>query len=284
MLPQHMTATPLPFDPHEGAFLRALCATALDAGARIMQHYKNGVEAEEKSDKSPVTQADRDAEALIERALTALAPNVQVIGEEACSERVPDTLAPHFFLVDPLDGTRDFVAKRKDFTVNIGLISGTKPVAGVIYVPVHEKLYFSGTDSAFMLPIAPDATLDMTRAKALRVPPFPDNGLGVLASRSHRDKKTDALIKRLHVRDVIPAASSYKFCLLAEGRADLYPRHGRTMEWDTAAGHAILNAAGGIVTCEDGAPLEYGKLERALDNPSFIAAAHANWQDALRIN
>jgi 3'(2'), 5'-bisphosphate nucleotidase len=263
--------------------MRALCAAALEAGARIMQHYRNGVEAEEKSDKSPVTQADRDAEDLIERTLAALAPDIQMIGEEACSERMPDKLAPHFFLVDPLDGTRDFVAKRKDFTVNIGLISGTAPVAGVIYAPVHEKLYFSGPNSAFMLPMAPEDTLDMAQAKPLRVGPFPDNGLGVLASRSHRDKKTDALIKRLHVRDVIPAASSYKFCLLAEGRADLYPRHGRTMEWDTAAGHAILNAAGGVVTREDGTPLEYGKLERDLDNPSFIAAAHANWQNALRI-
>ena len=278
-----MTATPLPFDPHESAFMRALSAAALEAGARIMQHYRNGVQVEEKSDKSPVTQADRDAEDLIERALAALAPSIQMIGEEACSERVPDKLAPQFFLVDPLDGTRDFVAKRKDFTVNIGLISGTAPVAGVIYAPMHEKLYFSGPNSAFMLPMAPEDTLDMAQAKPLRVGPFPDNGLGVLASRSHRDKKTDALIKRLHVRDVIPAASSYKFCLLAEGRADLYPRHGRTMEWDTAAGHAILNAAGGIVSCEDGTPLEYGKLERALDNPSFIAAAHANWQNALRI-
>ena len=278
-----MTVTPLPFDPHEIAFMRALSAAALEAGARIMQHYRNGVEAEEKSDKSPVTQADRDAEDMIERALAALAPSIQMIGEEACSERVPDKLASHFFLVDPLDGTRDFVAKRNDFTVNIGLISGTAPVAGVIYAPMHEKLYFSGPDSAFMLSMAPEDTLDMAQAKPLRVGPFPDNGLGVLASRSHRDKKTDALIKRLHVRDVIPAASSYKFCLLAEGRADLYPRHGRTMEWDTAAGHAILNAAGGIVTCEDGTPLEYGKLERALDNPSFIAAAHANWQNALRI-
>ena len=278
-----MTPTPLPFDPHETAFMQALCIAALEAGARIMEHYKNGVEAEEKSDKSPVTQADRDAEDLIERALATLAPDIQMIGEEACSERVPDKLAPHFFLVDPLDGTRDFVAKRKDFTVNIGLISGVAPVAGVIYAPLHEKLYFSGPNSAFMLPIAPGDSVYMAQAQALRVGPFPDNGLGVLASRSHRDKQTDALIKRLYVRDVIPAASSYKFCLLAEGRADLYPRHGRTMEWDTAAGHAILNAAGGIVTCADGSPLEYGKLERALDNPSFIAAAHANWQDALRI-
>ncbi len=253
-----MTTTPLPFDPHESAFMRALSAAALEAGARIMQHYRNGVKAEEKSDKSPVTQADRDAEDLIERALAALAPSIQMIGEEACSERIPDKLASHFFLVDPLDGTRDFVAKRNDFTVNIGLISGTAPVAGVIYAPMHEKLYFSGPNSAFMLPMAPEDTLDMAQAKPLRVGPFPNNGLGVLASRSHRDKKTDALIKRLHVRDVIPAASSYKFCLLAEGRADLYPRHGRTMEWDTAAGHAILNAAGGIVTCEDGTPLEYG--------------------------
>ena len=124
-----MTSIPLPFDPHENAFMQALCAAALEAGSRIMQHYKDGVEVEEKSDKSPVTQADRDAEDIIERALAALAPDIQMIGEEACSEHLPDKLAPHFFLVDPLDGTRDFVAKRKDFTVNIGLISGTTPVA-----------------------------------------------------------------------------------------------------------------------------------------------------------
>ena len=105
--------------------MHVLCTAALQAGARIMQHYKNGVKAEEKSDKSPVTQADRDAEDIIERALASLVPEIQMLGEEACSEHVPDKLAPHFFLVDPLDGTRDFVAKRKDFTVNIGLISGS---------------------------------------------------------------------------------------------------------------------------------------------------------------
>lgn len=279
-----MTASPLPFDPHETEFMRALCKATLEAGARIMHHYKNGVETEEKSDNSPVTQADRDAETMIEQALATLAPDIQMVGEEACSEQLPDKLAPHFFLVDPLDGTRDFIAKRKDFTVNIGLISGTRPVAGVIYAPVHEKLYFSGPQSAFLIKLAPTDTLDMGKAEALRISPFPDNGLRVLASRSHRDKKTDALINQLHIRDVIPAASSYKFCLLAEGVADLYPRHGRTMEWDTAAGHAILNAAGGLVTREDGSPLEYGKLDRALDNPSFIAAAHHNWQDAIRTN
>jgi len=275
-----MTSTD--FDPHAAPFMHALCQMALDAGAVIMRHYREGVAEETKADKSPVTQADRDAEILLEKALGQLAPGIQVIGEEACAEHVPSRLDELFFLLDPLDGTRDFVAKRDNFTVNIGLIRGRYPIAGVIYAPVHEKLYFSGTQAAYRLAIAPDGDLDISQASELRTRKADADGLVVIASRSHRGEKTEQMIASLNVKDTIATASSYKFCLLAEGTADFYPRFGRTMEWDTAAGQAILEAAGGIVTTEDGARFHYGKLERGLDNPSFIAAAADNWQDALK--
>lgn len=272
----------LNFDPHAPAFMSAMCQMALDAGAVIMQHYRDGVAEEKKADKSPVTQADRDAETLLENALAELAPGIQVIGEEACAEQTPERLDEVFFLLDPLDGTRDFVAKRDNFTVNIGLIYKAYPISGVIYAPVHEKLYFSGPDCAFQIDIAPDGALDIAKAKRLETAPLDPGGLNVIASRSHRDEKTDALIEKLNVKEIIGTASSYKFCLLADGSADFYPRFGRTMEWDTAAGQAIVEAAGGVVTFEDGERFSYGKLERGLDNPSFIAAARANWQDARK--
>ena len=270
----------LTFDPHAADFMQALCQMSLDAGQVIMRHYRNGVATETKSDQSPVTQADRDAEELLEKALAIIAPNIQIIGEEACASAVPENLDAVFFLLDPLDGTRDFIAKGKDFTVNIGLVCDGQAVAGVIYAPVHEKLYFSGEDAAYRVDIAPDGALDMSQAVRLTVPPFDAAGLRVIASAKHRAKETDALISQLHIKQTMGASSSYKFCLLAEGKADLYPRHGRTMEWDTAAGQAILQAAGGVVTTTDHKPLTYGKLNRGLDNPSFIAATAANWQDA----
>ena len=270
------------FDPHAPQFMQALCQMALDAGALIMQHYKNGVAEETKADKSPVTQADRDAETLLEAALAKLAPAIQVIGEEACAETLPQHLDDMFFLLDPLDGTRDFVAKRENFTVNIGLIHKHYPIAGVIYAPVHKKLYFSGPDCAYRLHIAPDGNLNIQTAEKLTTQKIDRRGVHIIASRSHRGEKTDQMIASINVKSTIAAASSYKFCLLAEGTADFYPRYGRTMEWDTAAGQAILEAAGGIVTTEEGERFSYGKLARGLDNPSFIAAAADNWQDALK--
>jgi len=270
------------FDPHAPAFMHAMCQMALDAGAVIMTHYKNGAAEEKKADKSPVMQADRDAEILLEKALGELVPHVQVIGEEAHEAAAPTSLDDVFFLLDPLDGTRDFVARKDNFTVNIGLVSNRYPIAGVIYAPVHEKLYFSGTQCAYRLAIAPDGALDISKAEPLMTQKADPQGLRVIASRSHRGEKTDQMIASLNVKNTIAAASSYKFCLLAEGTADFYPRYGRTMEWDTAAGQAILEAAGGIVTTEDGERFSYGKLERGLDNPSFIAAAADNWQDALK--
>ena len=277
-----MSDTPLSFDPHDRQFMHILCSLAQQAGAIIMTHFKNGVALETKADKSVVTQADRDSEKLIADGLAQLTPDIQIIGEEACAEAVPDRLDRLFYLLDPLDGTRDFVAKRQDFTVNIGLIYDRKPIAGVIYAPAHEKLYFSGTDCAYGMALKLTQEIDLSQAAKLTVNAPDKAGLRVLASRSHRAKETDALLDKLHVKELVGAASSYKFCLLAENKADLYPRHGRTMEWDTAAGQAILESAGGVVTLEDGAPLLYGKLERGLDNPSFIAANDKHWHTALK--
>lgn len=277
-----MAMTRPDFNPHAPQFMHALCQMALDAGALIMRHYRDGVTEEKKADKSPVTQADREAEALLEKALAELVPHIQVIGEESCADSLPTQLDDMFFLLDPLDGTRDFVAKRDNFTVNIGLVQKHYPIAGVIYAPVHEKLYFSGADCAYRLHIAPDGNLDIQAAEKLTTEKIDARGVHIIASLSHRGEKTDQMIASLNVKSTIATASSYKFCLLAEGTADFYPRYGRTMEWDTAAGQAILEAAGGIVTTEEGERFSYGKLARGLDNPSFIAAAADNWQDALK--
>ncbi len=270
-------------NPHDIDFMTALCKMSVSAGRLLMQHHNvEGVAHESKADKSPVTQADRDAETYLTKELQALAPTIQIIGEEACEIALPDHIAPHFFLIDPLDGTRDFIVGGKDFTVNIGLISGTKPIAGVIYAPAHEVLYFSGQADAYRMALAPDTTdFTLAAATALRTSPTPEK-VKVLASRVHRSKETEAFIETLDVEDFVPASSSYKFCLLADGTADIYPRHGRTMEWDTAAGHAIVNAAGGAVTRTDGSCFDYGKLAEGLANPSFIATAHKDWHNNIQ--
>lgn len=267
-------------NPHDRDFMTALCVMSVRAGRLLMQHHSpDGVAHEKKADKSPVTQADKDAEAYLTKELTALAPDIQTIGEEACEATPPTHIAPYFFLIDPLDGTRDFIAGGKDFTVNIGLIAGNTPIAGVIYAPAHNVLYFSGEASAFRMSLTPEEEdFSLTDAQALRTTP-PPSKVKVLASRVHRSKETEAFIETLDIDDFVPASSSYKFCLLADGSADIYPRHGRTMEWDTAAGHAIVNAAGGRVMRTDGTDFTYGKLAEGLANPSFIAAAHKDWQN-----
>lgn len=254
-------------------FLIALATLAVGAGEVIMTYYGRDIVAETKSDASPVTIADREAEAIITRGLQHIAPGVQVIGEEMCAEKMPSQLDDCFFLVDPLDGTREFIEGRSDFTVNIGLIYQSKPCAGVIYAPARQALYISGATSAHYVEPQPGTALMWEDFIAINCRPPAPAGLTVVASRSHKSPETEAYLANLEVADYISAGSSLKFCLLAAGKADLYPRHGRTMEWDTAAGHAILISAGGIVTDLQGQPLVYGKLSHGLDNPHFIAMA-----------
>jgi 3'(2'), 5'-bisphosphate nucleotidase len=237
---------------------RDLCSLARTAGNAIMAIYATDFAARAKPDQSPVTDADEAAERIILEGLAQLAPEVPVVAEEsAAAGRVPTHLGARFWLVDPLDGTREFLARNGEFTVNIALIERGAPTLGVVYAPAIDAMYCGDGATAFH-----GETPIRVRAPAA-------DGLVVLASRSHRTPETDAYLRGLTMRRCIEAGSSLKFCLIAAGEADHYPRHGPTMEWDTAAGDAVLRAAGGTVTALDGAPLAYGKP--GFRNPSFIA-------------
>lgn len=287
---------------------RVIAALALEAGARIMEIYgRDDLRVARKSDDSPVTEADLAADRVIAEGLARAFPEIPAVTEESCASH-GETGHQRFFLVDPLDGTRDFVRRAGDFTVNIALIEAGRPVAGVVYAPAKGRLWATRgtgaiearveagverqagapigaggkTDAAHSdepAPLHEPAPPDVPAASDMIVPgserPIhvrkPDNdGLLIVASKSHRDRATDDFIARFNVAEFCAAGSSLKFCLLASGEADFYPRLGRTMEWDTAAGHAILNAAGGSVLCMyDRRELTYGKL--GWENPFFLA-------------
>jgi 3'(2'), 5'-bisphosphate nucleotidase len=256
--------------------LEALSRLAHRAGLAVMSVYEGEIVARTKSDGSQVTEADEAAERLILEGLAAIAPGVPVLAEEAHARGEVPTLGDRFFLVDPLDGTREFVSRTGEFTVNIALVEDGAPVSGVVYAPARGTLYAgSRTEGARRLDLS-SAGPDGARAEPIRVRPRPEGELTAVASRSHRSAGTEAFLKDLGVTAFEPAGSSLKFCLVAEGTADVYPRIGRTMEWDTAAGQAVLEAAGGRVHVLDesgreGEPLRYGKAERGFDNPHFIA-------------
>lgn len=262
-------------DPNDPGFLLALAHVSIAAGERIMTHFGK-VSGEMKADDSPVTIADREAEALITAELSQIAPAIQVIGEEACAEALPERLDDCFFLLDPLDGTKEFLNGRSDFTVNIALIIAGQAQAGVIYAPARETLYLSGAQSAFTAQCPNHQRVEQEGLHPIHMRAPNPSALTVVASRSHLSDETRDYLNTLPVAETMSAGSSLKFCLLAEGVADLYPRHGRTMEWDTAAGHAIVNSAGGQVCRFDGSPLTYGKLADGLANPYFVASARQN--------
>lgn len=244
------------------AIAEQLVLLAEQAGAAIMEIYQGEIAVAEKTDKSPVTAADTAAEAIILDGLARLLPDIPVIAEESVAAgRVP-AFGRRFFLVDPLDGTREFISRNGEFTVNIGLIEDGAPSAGIVTLPALGIAYWSAGDG-----IAWRKDGAGTRRIACRLPP--EQGLSVVASRSHRDAATEEFIAGLKVAELVAAGSSLKFCRLAEGSADLYPRFGHTMEWDLAAGHAVLAAAGGSVATTDGQPLGYGKP--GWRNPPFIA-------------
>ena len=253
----------------------ALIHTAQSAGELILRYRDADSEVNYKQDGSPVTNADRAAEELILNDLARLAPGIMVVAEESVGGLADgfDPDAP-FFLVDPLDGTRDFVRGGKDFTVNIGLIRDRKPVFGLIYVPASERLYYTpATDKAVSANLPPSRSKPVENLNPAPIhtrAPDPD-ALSVLASRSHMNEKTSHFIERLNVGETLQFSSSLKFCVLAEGKADIYPRLAPTSEWDTAAGQAILAAAGGAVLAEDGSVLTYGKAERNFLNTGFVA-------------
>jgi 3'(2'), 5'-bisphosphate nucleotidase len=258
----------------DDALTDGMVAAALEAGAEIMAVYATEFSARSKGDASPVTEADERAEAIILAALRRLAPDVPVVAEEEVAAGRCPKIGRRFFLVDPLDGTREFISRNGEFTVNIALVEDGVPVAGVVYAPALGRL-FAGDASGARAAVVEDGRAGAFAAATVR--PVPAGGLTVVGSRSHGSAETDAFVGRFDVATYRSAGSSLKFCLLACGEADLYPRFGRTMEWDTAAGDAVLRAAGGVMVRADGAPFRYGKRDQPGDadfaNPHFIAAS-----------
>lgn len=255
---------------HDGQLLDIMIAAALEAGRATNAIFKGDLQLRHKKDDSPVTAADHAAEAIILERLHAVVAHIPIVAEEEVEAgRVP-AIGHSFFLVDPLDGTREFIEGRPEFTVNIALVRDGAPVLGVVYAPASRNLYAGDVPAAtaFRATLSSDV-LDGIAREPIHVRHAPQAGLTAVASRSHRSPETDAYLNRYAVADIASIGSSLKFCLVATGEADLYPRLGTTMEWDTAAGHAVLAAAGGAVVTADGTPLVYGKS--GFRNPWFIA-------------
>ena len=252
-----------------------LVDAAIAAGDAILEIYARvDLGAVVKGDGSPVTLADAAAEKIILAVLAKIAPDIPVIAEEAVAAGHAPPIGTRFFLVDPLDGTKEFISRNGDFTVNIALVEDGVPVVGVVYTPARGDVFVGEAGIGARYAKFSDGALSAW--SPIRARPAPAVGLDVLASRSHLTDETRDFIARFKVADLVSAGSSLKFCKLAAGEADLYPRLGRTMEWDTAAGDAVLRAAGGAVRTMDGRPLVYGKRDQADDvdfaNPWFVAS------------
>ncbi|HEY4847925.1 MAG TPA: 3'(2'),5'-bisphosphate nucleotidase CysQ [Methylocella sp.] len=244
---------------------------ALEAAVAVMAVYVGDSRARRKLDGSPVCDADEAAEAIILKRLAMQLPNLPVLAEEAASRGEKIVAGQTFILVDPVDGTREFLSHNGEFTINIGLIVDSAPRAGVVYAPAFGQLWIGGI-TASTCEVAPGAALPPPEERrAIHPRPAPQQGLTALVSRSHADPATEAFLGKLPVKERRLAGSALKFCVIAEGQADVYPRFGQTMEWDTAAGDAVLRAAGGIVRDEVRLPLRYGKAEAQFRNGPFIA-------------
>lgn len=255
--------------PAAAPFEQVFRDLALAAGAAILQVYARAdMGVQTKADASPVTEADLAADAIIRAGLAQHFPDIAVVTEERADSH--SLHVARFIIVDPLDGTKEFVQRRGDFTVNIALVENGVPVRGVVYAPAKGRLFYTRTDGASVEETGPFAMGQIGSQRILQMAPADMRALRVVASKSHRDAETDAYIARYAVADLVSAGSSLKFCLLACGEADLYPRFGPTMEWDTAAGDAVLRGAGGqIVTLPDYAPFVYGKA--GFRNGGFVA-------------
>jgi len=244
---------------------------ALEAGDKIMEIFNaDDFDVKVKSDDSPVTAADEAADALISAGLRAAFPDVLLVTEEQAATHTEHS--DTFLIVDPLDGTKEFINRRGDFTVNIAYVENGVPTRGVVYAPAKERMFYTLADGSSVEEMGPFTKEAAGTCKPIRVSDADNSALLVVASKSHRDQATDDYINKYAVKDSKSAGSSLKFCLVATGEADIYPRVGRTMEWDTAAGHAVLHGAGGkVVRFDDHSALVYGKEGYA--NPFFIAYA-----------
>jgi 3'(2'), 5'-bisphosphate nucleotidase len=244
-------------------WIPALMCLIRDAGRVVMAVYADAIKVDSKADNSPVTRADREAETVIVAGLAQLAPDIPVVAEEAVADGQAPAVGRTFWLVDPLDGTREFISRNGEFTVNIALIHDGVPLLGLVLAPALDRLFVGGPQLG--------SWLDTPGGREwIRVRPVPEVGLTVVASRSHGDADAlDAFLAGRRVAAVASAGSSLKLCLVAQGQADVYPRLGRTMEWDIAAGQAVLLGAGGAVCTLGGRPLTYGKP--GFENPHFVA-------------
>ena len=243
------------------------------AGREIMEVYETEFDAREKADLTPVTDADLRAEEVILQGLARDFADDPVLSEESAANACLLPTTTRFFLVDPMDGTKEFISRSGDFTVNIALIDRGTPILGVVYAPALARMFWGEMGkSAAQAKLHPDDHLGSVTWQPLLARPRTRGEARALVSRSHRDAVTDRWLHDARIRKISPMGSSLKFCLLAAGEADLYPRFSRTMEWDTAAGHAVLLAAGGKVETPDGLPLTYGKRDHGYENPAFIAA------------
>ena len=255
--------------------MNGIIEASLCASEAILDIYETGFNVEIKSDDSPVTKADQAAEAIILEHLSRLAPNTPVVAEESVAAgRIPQ-IGKEFFLVDPLDGTKEFIKRNGEFTVNVALVRDEFPIMGVIFAPVKGWLYAGevGKGSWRGDVVDPRVSHEITGWRKIKVRE-PSEELDVVGSRSHNTPETEEYLKAFNVRTKTAIGSSLKFCLIASGEADLYPRFSRTMEWDTAAGDAILSVAGGTVITTDGNRLKYGKVVQdgaQFANPFFIA-------------
>lgn len=257
-------------------FLEPLARIAEDAGAAILDIYETDFDVEMKDDHSPLTAADTAAHRLICSALRELTPDMPVLSEESAEIPVAERRRwSRYWLVDPLDGTKEFIKKNGEFTVNIALVEGGRPIAGVVHAPVKHTTWL-GVEGVGAFRKTTDGTAHIAVQTRAAEP------VRVVCSRSHLDEKTENFIGRLGPHDAVATGSSLKFCLVAEGAADIYPRFGPTSHWDTAAAHAVVAAAGGAVVTLDGEPLRYPVAESLL-NPPFLVYGDTdrNWRQYL---
>jgi len=250
------TLSPIDFDK--------VCTIARDAGSEIMEIYAGEFNVELKGDNSPLTCADRVSHQMIVEGLQQATPDIPILSEEGRDIPYAERATwSRFWLVDPLDGTKEFIKRNGEFTVNIALVEDGRVIAGVVYVPAQETMYFGRLGAGCWKTVEDDESVPIKVREADH-----NAGLTIVMSRSHPSPELEAYLQEVKVAEALPVGSSLKLCVVAEGKADLYPRLGPTMEWDTAAGHAVVEAAGGTVTQVDGAPLRYNKEN--LLNPYFI--------------
>jgi 3'(2'), 5'-bisphosphate nucleotidase len=248
----------------------ALASLMSEAGARILELSAKGLRGRSKPDASVVTDADEAAEAILRAGIERILPGIPIVAEEAVAHGEAAMASDVFFLVDPLDGTREILAGGSDFTINVALVSARTPVLGLVYAPAEGILYAGSEGRALRARLGPGSRFTESDAVAIRARTRPERLVAVV-SRSHLDPATEAFLAGLPVVSRIQVGSAIKFCRLAEGSADVYPRLSPVQEWDAAAGHALLVAAGGSMAAPDGGPVLYGCPEKEWRVDGFVA-------------